>query len=379
MKKLSPQKEWDSLRPRPRPFLVLSAIWVTPLLAVSAFMVGARVLERESTAPAKDPVTLVGERFSDSRQGVDIEFAIDQPPAAYAASAGIVTGVYVEEGDSIVIGQPIISVDGLPRIAHSAQLPFYRELSLGSSGADVIALIDFLTILNFLSTGNTEGILTGDVESALVQFQVHIGLSPDGVLRPEDFIFFPPSFVQVSELFIQIGGPITTGEPIAFGASVARTANLLAAGTDEPPDEMSGGQTMLVAGDRSMEISSFEVRGGISQTLYTAVIQWVRDGLVREEESSAERVKFSGATLEFAEAKRVGVVPNTSVFGGADGTTCVVEVQRREGKTSHIARATTLVSVAGEIGVTGVDPSLIGKEVLRDTGPKWRKEGPCPS
>jgi hypothetical protein len=142
-------RKGDSSRRRRRwPFVVAPLLLVG--LVGGGWFVGSRLQSPEQAAakagaPAASLISVPVELRvlsatlivrGDVRAGTSVAVAA---PASVAGSP-VVTGVFVKAGDQVAEGQRVVEVSGRPVFVLSGDVPVYRELRPGMSGADVSQL-----------------------------------------------------------------------------------------------------------------------------------------------------------------------------------------------------------------------------------------------
>lgn len=104
-----------------------------------------------------------------------------------ALTPGRVTAVSVASGSHIEANQPLLSVDGRPMIAVAGSQPFWRSLSQGDTGPDVLELERLLEEAGY-SPGIVDGSFTVSTRAGLEAWQEAFGFPADGVFQPADMV-----------------------------------------------------------------------------------------------------------------------------------------------------------------------------------------------
>jgi hypothetical protein len=205
--------------------------------------------------------------------------------------------------------------------------------------------------------------------------QERYGQRTDGVLHPSDFVFVPANFGRTISINVDVGSQLSGEEVLAEGSRKATEIFFTAIGKNEPI-VFPGPGLQLGAGEEEIEVSSTTVSDEELTYVHNSLQQWLAAGLVRavDDEDMVQRV--SGTTLRLAEAEHIGTVPATSVMTDSKGNSCVVVVDSSGSESAH---KTALNSVSGGVGLSGVDPGLIGLEVLRDVTERRDEARACPS
>ena len=139
-------------------------------------------------------------------------------------SQGVVTGVNLAPGEVTEQGDIIYSVDLRPVIVAMGDIPAFRTITAGDSGADVSQLQSMLTALSFYSgpISGTAGKLTA---RAIKAWQTSLGLPNTGQVDLGDVIFVPqlPARLSLDTAIIKRGASLTGGEPVMLGLPDAPT------------------------------------------------------------------------------------------------------------------------------------------------------------
>lgn len=132
----------------------------------------------------------------------------------YHGIGGLVTGVFISEGNEVNSGYPIMQIDGVNVVAVTSENSFYRDLTIGSVGDDVLALQEFLQSLGLYS-GATDGEFGAITAAAVKAFQESIGArGGDGVFRPGYVVRMPSDRMVPTEVLIAQDQAIAPGTAI---------------------------------------------------------------------------------------------------------------------------------------------------------------------
>ena len=123
--------------------------------ARQALLITPRAVERRDLL---DVLTVSGEVRRDETQ--KINSAID----------GKVSAIDVEDGETIEVGDGIFSLDGRQAVAVNGDFSFYRELSVGSVGPDVLQLENILVSAGY-TIAQPDELFTEETRGALAQWQ----------------------------------------------------------------------------------------------------------------------------------------------------------------------------------------------------------------
>lgn len=147
---------------------------------------------------------------------------------------GLVTDVHLAPGDHVTTGTPVVSVDGVRRIAAHTPRPFWRTLDVGDRGEDVRHAQQLLWTLGFLS-GSISDAYTEAAARAVARWARSLGdEAPDGSFNPAYVVWLPVPSLEIAAIEIQPGLPAPpAGAVLARGPRPLVEAAILSS-TDEP-------------------------------------------------------------------------------------------------------------------------------------------------
>ena len=188
---------------------IVAAVW-----AVWAWRGSPEAL-REST-PASGQVGVTASDFSDSRD-VTFDFTVRPGASLRVALGGVITSSACSPGQELTSGTRVVTVGDSSFVAVYTAVPLWRDLSVGSKGEDVNALVAELTRLGRLPAGPTSAPLTSRALRAALDLVQRKGNS----LRAGDLLWIPAPRVSVGTCDAQVGSPLAPG-----GAVLTLTSNL---------------------------------------------------------------------------------------------------------------------------------------------------------
>lgn len=127
------------------------------------------IAESVSVRTLTDEITIRGELRRDELQVVT------------AAVDGKVGHVSVADGDTVQTGDALLTVDGRQAVAVLGDFAFYRQLDVGSEGADVRQLENVLSAAGY-QVGDVDSLYTEETRSGLAAWQAYhgyIGAAPE--------------------------------------------------------------------------------------------------------------------------------------------------------------------------------------------------------
>jgi hypothetical protein len=132
-------------------------------------------------------------------------------------------------GQVITEGGVLYRVDGAPVILLAGDVPVYRALSDGTSGADVEQLNRDLVALGYATSGElspTSDEFSGATVDAMEALQKHLGVTQTGALALGQAVFLPPGSLRVTAVAGTLGANAGPGSPLLTGSSARRVVSL---------------------------------------------------------------------------------------------------------------------------------------------------------
>ena len=171
-------------------------------------------------------------------------------------------------GQTIRQGQAIYQVSGTPVVLLYGNVPAYRDLSQGMTGADVTELNTDLVKLGYATAsalGPRSGwdYFSGETGYALGLLQAHLGLTQTGTLPLGQAVFLPGA-IQITGL----GTGAVPGGSVAAGATVLTGSSLTPVVTMDLDASM---QTQVAVGNKvSVTLPDGSVTPGVISSVSTA-------------------------------------------------------------------------------------------------------------
>lgn len=171
----------------------------------------------------------------------------------YAGSYSVVSqaqGTYTwlpGVGQVIRQGQVAYRVDGAPVVLLHGRIPLYRQLSEGTSGADVRQLNHDLVALGYATTaevGASSDYFSAETAAALNKLQAHLGVAQTGGLSPGQAVFLP-SAARVTSVAATLSGSAAPGGPVLSASSTTRQVAVSLDAADQ--SYVKAGDTVTVA------------------------------------------------------------------------------------------------------------------------------------
>ena len=190
-------------------FLLLGAGVAVILLSsedgeVSDVSVDRLIAEKVSVRNLSEEITIGGEMRREELQSIN------------SVSAGRLTSLDLEEGDTVAASTKLFSLDGRPSVAVNGDFSFYRELNVGAQGPDVEQLETILTNAGY-EVGIVDQFFTEETRNALAAWQDDFGFKT-GITEVDELVNF--SLISnpygyrlgaVNTVGVTIGSPLSEG------------------------------------------------------------------------------------------------------------------------------------------------------------------------
>lgn len=197
------------------------------LLIGGAFWAG-RVTMRPVDVPVDMPASEVLADVAEQTVGrsLNLNVTVAQPKRALAANT--LTGVVTEirAPGEVTQGDVLYRVAGVPVRAVAGEMPFYRPLGQNDRGADVKQLEDALVGLKLLPRADDR--FDSATANAVKAWQARLGVPQTGSVPLGEIVAAPalPAALLLDQEAIALGGVLSGGERIVFGASGDATFQL---------------------------------------------------------------------------------------------------------------------------------------------------------
>jgi hypothetical protein len=269
-------------------------------------------------APSPIEVT-VTERSDNEEQPVLLIATWGEPERIPAPTwSGTVTEVNLLPGSVVHEGDPLITVDGLDRLAAITESPLYRVLRRGDEGNDVLEAQELLIRLGHYN-GEADGLFGSAMVAATRSLGADIGVDrPDGTLDPAWFIWFPKDGFEVATAHAAIGFPAPgPGESWIIGK--APLDRLRITGQDGGDVDLSG-EWRLVIGEMTLIVVDGEIAEEDMSSLAGFLLESVPT--TQDPDRTTTETQVAG-TVDRYEPDLVIEVPVTAVVASAEGDLCV--------------------------------------------------------
>lgn len=214
---------------------LLAAIVLLPLLAAGGL--AFRDDDLEETARSATPVlTSPTPRIvTDERQLRIVAAAIPGPEIAAGVARGTITSVSVAPGDALGDGAVLFQVDGIDRVGFASSIPFFRPISSGTEGADVVELHRLLVLLGLLDSPPAHaGLANFATGQAIADFAESIGAPRTTTFDPGWAVFLPVPDLVAATVALKVGQQAPTQGQVIITTPGTVTSARLASGNQEP-------------------------------------------------------------------------------------------------------------------------------------------------
>lgn len=232
----------------------------------------------------------------------------------------------------VVDGGVVAWIDGLPLIAVVAESPFFRDLTLGSTGADVRAFEAFLARAKYLRQ-TPDPTFDEATQQAVLRWQESVGLPKSGIVTKGTIraVREAGGFIRPTVVWGQV---ISPGESVAELLNPEPVLNASIEGTT-PGNALKGSKITI---KRPAEWSGLlgDSGRGVDGTLGWAVIGAEGKSICGDqcaELSSKDGVQLPGE-IELIPQRSGVVVPTSAIRIEPDGTSVVVD---REGVSTKVS------------------------------------------
>lgn len=205
------------------------------------------ILEPAPDVLASAEFTLVAAQHGEVGHSISLNTSAQWIPerTVMGQATGVITTVDVEAGAPVAPGDILFTVDLRPVVAAVGDIPAFRDLHPGTSGADVLQVQRLLSDLGYYA-GTADGIFGSAVSAAVEAWQRDLGITIDGIVRRGDVVF-------VSDLPARLALP----DDLAVGSSLSANEPVVHVLPQAPEFiiALPEGQARLAATDMRVEVS----------------------------------------------------------------------------------------------------------------------------
>jgi hypothetical protein len=331
------------------PFVLLVGIIgpVAGLVAVVAFAPDSLPSVDPPAATVNMPVQLTPDSKA---QAVQASLNWRTGPSLRAPNwSGLVTAVNISRGKRITSGTPIVTINGIERIALASPQPFFRQIGPGITGSDVEALRTALSRLEMGPAGSG-ATYDADLQSAIKRLDAKLsGISAakaSGVFDPSWVIYLPSTSVTAASVDLQLGTtPPAPGQLIVTSPRALKPFRLSASTSQGVPIPLPSSSTGYVLALGNGTVIPIARGFTVSAPKTLAKV------------ASAVGVGSASLTgmVRLTSPDSLSTVPSTAVVSDASGRYCVFVVEGKKLKAFVVNPAGGLPGVTK---VTGLPKSI---------------------
>ena len=204
------------------------------------------IAEKVSVRTLTEEITISGEMRREELQSIN------------SVSAGRLTSLDLEEGDTVDASTKLFALDGRPSVAVNGDFSFYRELNVGAQGPDVEQLESILESAGY-EVGVVDQFYTEETRDGLAQWQNDFGFK-GGITEVDELV----NFSLISNPYgYRLGAVntvgVTIGSPLSQGMNnlTERQGVAISEVGDVPTVRISAGPSVVLEGGKvTVEIIS---------------------------------------------------------------------------------------------------------------------------
>ena len=204
------------------------------------------IAEKVSVRTLTEEITISGEMRREELQSIN------------SVSAGRLTSLDLEEGDTVDASTKLFALDGRPSVAVNGDFSFYRELNVGAQGPDVEQLESILESAGY-EVGVVDQFYTEETRDGLAQWQDDFGFK-GGITEVDELV----NFSLISNPYgYRLGAVntvgVTIGSPLSQGMNnlAERQGVAISEVGDVPTVRISAGPSVVLEGGKvTVEIIS---------------------------------------------------------------------------------------------------------------------------
>lgn len=322
------------------------------IVAIGGILAGRTLAEPADppAAPASASEYVVIEGAIGRSAAFPISARWQSSPVGLSAAEGTVTSVLLTPGVPVVAGTALYTVDLRPTFVAQGDVPAFRDMALGTKGADVSQLQHLLIDKGYMR-GTPDGHFGKTTESAVKKWQREQAIDDDGVVRASDLVFVPSLPARlIGDEELQVGARVEPGSTVVWALS------------DLPEFFIELGQ----GAGGALPPAGSEVRIAAASSVWTAVVGVTSLG--DEGETMISLTTSDGAPICGAECTTVPATMEATVYSGE-----VVITPTAEGPIVPVAALAT--DATGRTFVRTTVGEEVEVRVLADDGGRAVVEG----
>ena len=191
------------------------------LIAVLALAAGALAgafalpqLAPQSAASVSDSreVPTVKRSFDDAHSVTAAPILSPEVSVLTSGGSGVVTASACAPGAEVKTGDPLVSINGVPRIAIVSTVPLWRDLRLQDKGTDVSAVQTALTASGYPVTAS--GTYDRNTVNAVKLLQKAVSVAQTGQIVLDQVQWIPAASGSISSCEASVGSTTSAGQPL---------------------------------------------------------------------------------------------------------------------------------------------------------------------
>ncbi|GGM51103.1 peptidoglycan-binding domain-containing protein [Dactylosporangium sucinum] len=263
---------------------------------------------------ARSEVLSTPTKVDDQRQ-VELVPEMRDGAAARVLRSGTLTSLDCKPGDTVRNGSFPVAVDGVRLLALSTDVPLWRDLDTGTTGADVTAVQQTLKSLG--TNVKVTGRFDEQTRRGLRTLYGKAGRTWEGsTLRRDAVVWLPPNPAAVASCEAELGQQLSAGDPI-----LKLRSTVLAFAFKAVPKDLVAGPRILAIGDVRVPIIGYQPISGPREVAALGATEAFRAWL------DAEGKIPLPASLVLAEPILALPVPAAAVAVSATGAACLQRTQ----------------------------------------------------
>lgn len=298
--------------------------------------------------------------ITDERQVRIMATALPGPEVTAGPARGTITTVGVAPDDTLIDGAVLFQVDGIDRIGFASSIPFYRPISPGTQGPDVVEVHRLLLLKGIIDEQPDDpGTATFATGQAIADFAESLGAGRTTTFDPGWVVFLPTPDLVAAMVSLKIGQSAPAQGAVIITSPGTVTAARLASGNQEPLNFAPGVEYIAIV-------------DGEEFTVETATQSIAATDLARLRAPGETERDGIPALIRRRTPLQALAIPSSSVMTNAAGTLCV---WLAEGGV-YRAAAVTIAGARG--GVTNVASGIAAQDEVLSNPAQVIEAPQCP-
>ncbi len=195
--------------------------------------------------------------ITDERQVRIMATALPGPEVTAGPARGTITTVGVAPDDTLIDGAVLFQVDGIDRIGFASSIPFYRPISPGTQGPDVVEVHRLLLLKGIIDEQPDDpGTATFATGQAIADFAESLGAGRTTTFDPGWVVFLPTPDLVAAMVSLKIGQSAPAQGAVIITSPGTVTAARLASGNQEPLNFAPGAEYVAIVDSEEFAIDT---------------------------------------------------------------------------------------------------------------------------